>query len=501
MPATTDLAIVLTNSGLLSTPFVSVFSIGFAAFVVHKLVSVRAEENKLGAIPTVGPRGFFGFYVGAFRYLFHAKAMVEHGYRTYPDGAFKIATINGWVVFINGKKMAEEMRKAPDDQLSFTHAVSETLQIEYTLGKDFDLHRSQVVRGGVTKNIANRFDDIRDEIMESLSDEIPVSDEWTKLAPMPAIRNVVTRAANRYYVGLPLCREPEWINVTMNFAVKVFLVVGRLVTPLPSAMKVIIKYFEPMIKERLAKEEECGSKDWPDKPNDLLTWLLDEPPVGEQHTVYDLASRALSVNLAAIHPTSLMLINTLHHLCVNPEVVKALRQEIEETVNEFGWTKAAIDNMEKLDSFLKETQRLSGSNASGVSRKAVKDFVFSNGIVLPAGTMIACPAYSLHHDENNYKNPMDLDPFRFCKVKVESKGVTQQQMVTPHPDYVLFGIGRHACPGRYLAVSLLKGILSHILIAYDVKLEKDEGFPKPQWFQDVCVPDMKAQVLFRRRQD
>jgi hypothetical protein len=112
-----------------------------------------------------------------------------------------------------------------------------------------------------------------------------------------------------------------------------------------------------------------------------------------------------------------MLVNSLHHLCVNPKVVEILREEIEETVNEFGWTKTAIDNMQKLDSFLKETSRFSGSNAgkdvefisctslsdlvclAGVNRRAMKDFVFSNGIVLPEGTMISCPAYSLHHDE------------------------------------------------------------------------------------------------------
>jgi hypothetical protein len=100
------------------------------------------------------------------------------------------------MVFVNSPKMAEEMRKATDSELSFTHAVSEvspclcffwevliasfffikTLQINYTLGKDFDLHRSQVVRGAVTKNIADRFSDIRDEIVESLNDEIPVTE-------------------------------------------------------------------------------------------------------------------------------------------------------------------------------------------------------------------------------------------------------------------------------------------------------------------------------------
>jgi hypothetical protein len=48
----------------------------------------------------------------------------------------------------------------------------------------------------------------------------------------------------------------------------------------------------------------------------------------------------------------------LHRLLENPEYLKPLRQEIETAVAEEGWTKAAIDKMHNLDSFLRETQRM-----------------------------------------------------------------------------------------------------------------------------------------------
>ena len=48
-----------------------------------------------------------------------------------------------------------------------------------------------------------------------------------------------------------------------------------------------------------------------------------------------------------------------------PEVIEPLREEIEELITEHGWSKDGLDSMVKLDSFLKETQRLSplGSGA------------------------------------------------------------------------------------------------------------------------------------------
>ena len=48
----------------------------------------------------------------------------------------------------------------------------------------------------------------------------------------------------------------------------------------------------------------------------------------------------------------------LHRLLENPEYLEPLRQEIETAVAEEGWTKAAIDKMHNLDSFLRETQRM-----------------------------------------------------------------------------------------------------------------------------------------------
>jgi hypothetical protein len=50
----------------------------------------------------------------------------------------------------------------------------------------------------------------------------------------------------------------------------------------------------------------------------------------------------------------------LYRLLANPEYIEPLRQEVEAVVAEEGWTKAAMDKMHKIDSFLRETQRVDG---------------------------------------------------------------------------------------------------------------------------------------------
>jgi hypothetical protein len=52
------------------------------------------------------------------------------------------------------------------------------------------------------------------------------------------------------------------------------------------------------------------------------------------------------------------LTQALYDLAIHPEYVKPIRDEIEAIITEDGWTKPAMQRMRKVDSFLKESQRL-----------------------------------------------------------------------------------------------------------------------------------------------
>jgi hypothetical protein len=50
----------------------------------------------------------------------------------------------------------------------------------------------------------------------------------------------------------------------------------------------------------------------------------------------------------------------LYRLLANPEYIEPLRQEVDAVVTEEGWTKAGMDRMYRVDSFIRETQRVDG---------------------------------------------------------------------------------------------------------------------------------------------
>jgi cytochrome P450 len=81
----------------------------------------------------------------------------------------------------------------------------------------------------------------------------------------------------------------------------------------------------------------------------------------------------------------------------------------------------------------------------GVARLTLRPFTFSNGVTVPAGTLIAAPATAIHADGEIYPNPEDFDGFRFAKLR-EDDGVpvVGQQSTSTSAEYLTFGFGRHA---------------------------------------------------------
>ena len=55
-----------------------------------------------------------------------------------------------------------------------------------------------------------------------------------------------------------------------------------------------------------------------------------------------------------------MFTQVLYRLLANPEYIEPLRQEVDAVILEEGWTKAGMDKMHKIDSFIRETERLDG---------------------------------------------------------------------------------------------------------------------------------------------
>lgn len=178
--------------------------------------------------------------------------------------------------------------------------------------------------------------------------------------------------------------------------------------------------------------------------------------------------------------------------------------------------------MFKIDSFVKESQRLHPLGAGKftvqdprpinlcsvllpssvmVLRKSLEECTLSNGTKVPPGIIIAVPSIT-HRDPEVFADPSKFDGFRFVKMKeravMEGYPNKKFDMVTINTHSLNFGHGKTACPGRFLAASVIKTMIAYVVVTYDVKFV--DGVRPPEWdMMHFCGPNRTAKVLFRKR--
>lgn len=133
-------------------------------------------------------------------------------------------------------------------------------------------------------------------------------------------------------------------------------------------------------------------------------------------------------------------------------------------------------------------------------RYAWEDIPLSDGKLIPKGTSIAIAPIPML-DEAIYPDPLKFDGYRSLRLRqaattTEEKG--QHQATTTSAEFLIFGHGLHACPGRAFAVNEIKLVMVHLLLQYEFQWPK-EGARLPEiaaGFQPITNP---AQIIMYRK--
>jgi len=120
-------------------------------------------------------------------------------------------------------------------------------------------------------------------------------------------------------------------------------------------------------------------------------------------------------------------------------------------------------------------------------RKCLRAMTFSDGITVPQGALLFVGSQLLHTDARYYSRPKSFDPFRFVSSEVNrhehstshsysgfsssSSAFLPASMTLPatSPTFLAWGHGKHACPGRFLAASVMKLVLARFVYEFDIR--------------------------------
>lgn len=121
-----------------------------------------------------------------------------------------------------------------------------------------------------------------------------------------------------------------------------------------------------------------------------------------------------------------------------------------------------------IDCIIWEALRWKPTVPMGLSHTSVKDDIYE-GYSIPKGTTIFPNIWAIMHDEKTYPNPSAFRPERF-----EDRKRNLELGINPLPE-VVFGYGRRACPGRWLAFDTLWITVASVLAVYNISKAVDDG--------------------------
>ncbi|XP_071398575.1 cytochrome P450 3A30-like [Centroberyx affinis] len=184
-------------------------------------------------------------------------------------------------------------------------------------------------------------------------------------------------------------------------------------------------------------------------------------------TDHEILSQAMIFIFAGYETSSSTLCFLAYNLAINPDVQKALQEEIDEAFPDKGQpTYEGLMQMEYLDMAMNESQRLYpiGNRLERISKTSVE----VNGVTIPKGTTIMIPVYTLHRDPTLWPEPEAFKPERFSK---ENK-----DMIDPYA-FLPFGAGPRNCIGMRFAVLMMKLAIVEILQNFSFVTCKETDVP------------------------
>ncbi|KII83970.1 hypothetical protein PLICRDRAFT_179998 [Plicaturopsis crispa FD-325 SS-3] len=465
-------------------------------------------------VPAVGvPPGLFGPWKAAFLWISHSEAFMREGVRKYGQSGttFKISTPARWIVFITNRDIMREI-KNDSDALSFHAASQERLSAKYIFSQDLYVnpYHLDLISKKLTQKLTTVIPEVLEEITMAFEENVKIGSEWTAIDNYNIMLKSISRTTSKIFVGLPLCRKQDYLDKVVKFATLASKG-GQTIDMFPNILKPVASWFVmdngaamrkimddvgPIFVERKRMMEEWGD-DWTDRPNDAVQWILELAPPNS--SIESMCVRIMFLSFAAIHTSSMSITQVLLDLGAHPEFQEPLKEEIESVLQEFGgWSKQALTKMKKLDSCMRESQRMNGVVIASVMRKAMTSQTLSDGTFLPKGTWVIVPTSALHHSEILYENPLEFDPFRYSRMREQPGHEAKHQLVSVDENNLGFGIGNHACPGRFFAANELKILLAYIVCNYEFKIPTNER-PTNEFYGISCIPDVKTPLLFRER--
>jgi cytochrome P450 len=508
-------------------------------YILWRITSSSGPRLPKG-LPIIGARknDWFPFFQATLRNSLDVRKAALDGYKKYHDQAaiLPIAGPGGASFIILPASETQFVSEQPDSVLNLREVIKEGLLYRYTVADSFIVSNAahqHLITTTLTNQIGNLLPALNEETAFCF-EKLWGTDtkDFHDVGVWDTLGQVVGQVTNRAFVGLPYCRNPQLLSAGLGFArflplsARFLSFVWEPLRPLVAPLftlpnrfyerrftDILLPEIERRLQDHVSKMKAEKGKATSDK-NDFLQWSLEQAIASNDPRMWKpqtLAGRILLLNLVSIHTSSLTVTNlVLDLISSKAEILDELRTEITSVLAETRgvWTKSSMYKMEKLDSVFRESARLNTLTAVALRRVVTgKDGLTTpSGVHIPMGNFIAVPSLAVLTDAKKHSSPETFLPFRFLDLR---RDINTGERLPDHVerarmtfaatsnDYLAFGNGRQACPGRFFAAAELKLMLAYVLLHYDFEMLSKR--PGDSWVGILRIPSPSAKIRVKRR--
>ncbi|KAG6010552.1 hypothetical protein E4U21_005905 [Claviceps maximensis] len=231
---------------------------------------------------------------------------------------------------------------------------------------------------------------------------------------------------------------------------------------------------------------------------DFFYYLLKarDPETGRGFTTPELWGESNLLIIAGSDTTSTAMASTLFYLVRSPHALERATHEIrtkfsdvEEIVHG-----ATLGSCTYLRACIDEAMRLSPSVGGILPREVLPGGMTIQGDepnhILPPGTVVGVPHYTIHHNETYYPDPYSYVPERWLRGEINplnGKTVTDDDVTLAQSAFCPFSLGPRGCIGKGLAYAEMMTTLARTMYLYDMRratggvVDPAEGHAGLEW--------------------
>ncbi|ESU07141.1 hypothetical protein FGSG_01786 [Fusarium graminearum PH-1] len=483
----------------LDHPLGRYFMAGVGSSLVVLLVAIAAfcSRSKTPNVPILLQDEIGNARKRALEYCFNPREVMEKGYKKFKNEVFGLDTQDGMIdlqtvpcrrLHFIGLKLVippsylDALKSHP--ALSFKASIDNDMQIEYT-----------------------HFGGPPEYVIHAIKANLTGSLHWTPVKVHDRVLRLIATNNARAFQGTAASEDEEWLSASTGYVLACFDCIR--------ALKQWHPWLRPLVY-RLIPERAAIKDQWAKGRKRVMASMKERQQKGgnieDPPTMLDHLSNGKHEGMAndiekqLVHQMNLIAVGTvttyssttqaIYDLATHPEYVPILRQEVESVSRDANgnFTRDSTLAMEKLDSFIKESQRFHSPDLT------IADMTLPDGTFVPKGTKLEINTCSIHKDKDLYENPGDFDALRFYKMRQAPGQEAKYQYFSVGREDLSWGFGRHACPGRYLSAINIKLIMAELLMNYDIKLCDGASRPPNIEFEVLCSPDPDYEILLKSRE-